>query len=168
MRRLWLMLILAACAATPQATTIAPTTTISLSIPPSTSAPVVECEAIPYNVGILPDNVSGESVDKALLELDPLTSLGGTRSLIWVDATGQVVVALVRGTLPLEQFPGDKGKVLIAGTEGVAGPFDDGRWMVAWFEPPGDRCDLYTMVFYPPVEPSTVEATIKSITRGQG
>ncbi len=129
---------------------------------------MVDCERVPYTVGVLPKSVTGNSVDKALLELDPLTSVGGTRSLVWVNEAGAVVVALVRGTLPLEQFPGDKGKVFVAGIEGVAGPFDDGRWIVAWFEPPGERCDLYTMVFYPPIDPKEVEATIGSVNRPAG
>ena len=36
----------------------------------------------------------------------------------------------------------------------------------AWFDNDGsNRCDRYTMVFYPPVEPFEVESTMRAITR---
>jgi hypothetical protein len=56
--------------------------------------------------------------------------------------------------------------VEVAGIRAVVGPFDDGKWVAAWFEGEGERCDLYTMVFYPPVEPAEVETALASITRG--
>jgi hypothetical protein len=55
--------------------------------------------------------------------------------------------------------------VEVAGQRAVAGPFPDGKWVVAWYEGDGTRCDLYTMVFYPPVAASEVEATIGSMVR---
>ena len=97
--------------------------------------------------------------------LDEFTSVPGTSSVIWVDTDGNVAVELVRGTLPPREYPGAKGEVEVAGARGVAGQFEDGTWVVAWFTEPGERCDLYTMVFYQPVEPDEVKATLASIRR---
>jgi hypothetical protein len=49
---------------------------------------------------------------------------------------------------------------------GAPGPFEDGLWVAGWFDNDGqERCDLYTMVFYPPIEPAEVETALASITR---
>lgn len=162
------ILLLAACSS--------PTTTTALGLPVltttttqgtagSTAPALVDCPPAPYRVSVLPSRVSSDEVPPGAIELDPFTAIGGTRSVFWTDSEGKLAVALIRGTLPPEDFPGEKGEVEVAGTPGVAGPFDDGKWVVAWFEGEGQRCDLYTMVFYPPVEPSEVEATIASIER---
>lgn len=140
-------------------TTAAPTTTAS------GPAGLLDCSRIPYAVGALPARVAGEVPPGGSAPLEEYSSIPGTRSLLWLDDAGEVAVVLVRGTLPVAEFPGEKGQVDVAGLPAVAGPFDDGSWVVAWFEEPGERCDLYTMVFYPPVEPAEVEATIASITR---
>jgi hypothetical protein len=108
------------------------------------------------------------SVDPApadAVELDDFTSIGGTTSILWVDAAGEVAVALIRGTLPPEEWPGERGAVDVAGSRAVVGPFSDGRWVAAWFEGEGQRCDLYTMVFYPPVDAEEVELSLASILR---
>ncbi len=142
--------------ATATTTTTEPTTTVTF--PP-------ECPPVPYRVGVLPSRVVQASGDPARVALDEFTSTPGTSSLIWLDADGEPAVELVRGTLPPREYPGRKGEVEIAGVRGVAGQFEDGTWVVAWFEEPGDRCDLYTMVFFQPVTPDEVEATLASITR---
>jgi hypothetical protein len=101
-----------------------------------------------------------------VVELDEFTSIGGTTSILWVDAAGEVAVALIRGTLPPEDWPGERGEVNVAGLRAVVGPFADGRWVAAWFEEEGsERCDRYTMVFYPPVDSSEVELSLASIVR---
>lgn len=146
------------------ATTTATTAATTSSVPPG----LLDCPPIPYVVGALPARVAGEVPPGGSAPLEEYSSLPGTRSLLWLDDRGAVAVALVRGTLPLTEFPGEKGQVEVAGLPAVAGPFDDGSWVVAWFEEPGERCDLYTMVFYPPVEPAEVEATVSSITRPGG
>jgi hypothetical protein len=101
-------------------------------------------------------------------EPDEFTSIGGTSMRIWVGPEGETRIALVRGTLPPQQFPAERGEVEVAGVRGVAGPFPDGRWVVAWYNEPGDRCDEYTMVFYPPVAPAEVEEAVASMTRLPG
>ncbi len=77
-------------------------------------------------------------------------------------------MALVRGSLPPEEWPGERGEVSIDGARGVAGQFEDGTWVVAWFEEPGDRCDRYMLVVYQPVEAAEVEATVASLDRTAG
>jgi hypothetical protein len=140
-------------------TTAPPETTLTLE-------PLVECPEIPYRVPDLPVRVSGQSADPAVIEEDEFTSLGGTRSVFWVDADGNLTLALIRGALPPRDWPGEKGEVEIAGQRAVVGPFEEGIWVASWFEEDGtDRCDLYTMVFYPPIEPAEVEAALLSITR---
>jgi hypothetical protein len=55
---------------------------------------------------------------------------------------------------------------MAGGERAVVGPFEDGIWVAGWFDGDGqDRCDLYTMVFYPPIEPDEVETALASITR---
>jgi hypothetical protein len=158
-----LALVFASCGGSEQPTTSivsipAPSTTTGVSI-----APLTECPAIPYTVRRVPTRVNDEPSSPDDLQLDEFTSIGGTRSMFWVDQQGAVAVALIRGTLPPQQWPGERGEVDVAGNRAVVGPFDDGRWVAAWFEGDGERCDLYTMVFYPPVEPEEVQLSLASI-----
>jgi hypothetical protein len=120
---------------------------------------------VPYSVSRLPQRVTDEPAPADSVELDEFTSIGGTTSILWVDAAGEVAVALIRGTLPPEEWPGERGEVDVAGFRAVVGPFADGRWVAAWFEGEGERCDRYTMVFYPPVDSSEVELSLASIVR---
>ncbi len=172
MRRLALVvaagLVAGACGAPEGATTTVSTpqvtsTTTTVATTVVTFPP--ECPPVPYRVGVLPSRVAQAPVEPSAVALDEFTSIPGTSSLIWVDAGGDPAVELVRGTLPPREYPGSKGEVEVAGVRGVAGQFEDGTWVVAWFEEPGDRCDLYTMVFYQPVTPDEVRATVASISR---
>jgi hypothetical protein len=79
-----------------------------------------------------------------------------------------IAVALIRGTLPPVDWPGEKGEVSIDGTRAAVGPHPDGTWVAGWYEEPGERCDQYTMVFYPPWNPSDVEATLAGMNRVGG
>ena len=141
------------------ATTLAPTTV--------TTAPPPPCPSAPYDVEVLPPTVVPAGEDTAAPP-DEFTSIGGTHTRLWVDGDDEVAIALIRGSLPPNQFPAERGEVEVAGSRGVAGPYPDGRWVVAWFNEPGDRCDEYTMVFYPPVSPEEVEATLTSMQRTPG
>ncbi len=144
--------------------TTAPTTTTTTTTPPS------PCPPAPYRFGSLPNRVDAVEMDleEADPEPDEFTSIGGTHTRIWVDGDGLPAIALVRGSLPPREFPAERGEVDVAGTRGVAGPYPDGRWVVAWFNEPGDRCDLYSMVFYPPVAPTEVQQTIADVVRVAG
>jgi len=142
----------------------APVSTTQTSASPTTTLPP-ECPVVPYSVSRLPQRVTDEPAPADAVELDEFTSIGGTTSILWVDAAGEVAVALIRGTLPPEEWPGERGEVDIAGFRAVLGPFADGRWVAAWFEGEGERCDRYTMVFYPPVDSSEVELSLASVVR---
>jgi hypothetical protein len=171
-RLMVLMLLVAACSAGAGPTTTEqpvspPPETTSTTLSTTTTRPV-ECAKPPYRVDVLPARVEPTVVDQSRLDPNPYLEIAGTSVNFWLDGDGDVAVALIRGTLPLEDWPGDKGEVFIDGARAVAGPFEDGSWVVAWYEDPGERCDLFTMVFYPPVEPSEVQATLASMDRTAG
>ncbi len=159
-------LVVAACsvAVEPLTTTTGPTTSQTSAAGPTTTLPP-ECPTVPYTVRRLPVRVTVEPAPADAVELDEFTSIGGTTSILWVDEAGEVAVALIRGTLPPEEWPGERGEVDVAGFRAVVGPFNDGKWVAAWFEGAGDRCDRYTMVFHPPVDASEVELSLASIVR---
>lgn len=172
-RLLILILLVAACSAESGSTTTEPAVpsppeTTSTTLETTTTTRPVECAKPPYRVDVLPSRVEPTVVDPNDLDRNPYLEVAGTSVNFWLDGDGDVAVALIRGTLPLEDWPGDKGEVFIDGARAVAGPFEDGSWVVAWFEEPGERCDLFTMVFYPPVEPSEVQATLASMDRTAG
>jgi hypothetical protein len=161
-----LLLLVGACSASPEPTTSLVATSTAPPVTTTTVESLVECPQIPYQVPALPTRVAGESADLAEIEEDEFTALGGTRSVFWVDADGNLTVALIRGSLPPRDWPGEKGEIDIAGQRAVVGPFEEGIWVAGWFDGDGqERCDLYTMVFYPPIEPDEVETALESITR---
>jgi hypothetical protein len=162
-----LLLLILACAdgGSTTTTTVAPTTTITLD--PTTTAPPVECPPPPYELGSLPVGIGTAVLDAGAIEPDVWTSVPGSSATLW-GRDEDVAIALIRGTLPAVEWPGDRGEVSIDGTRGVAGPHPDGTWVAGWFEAPGERCDLYTMVFYPPVAPQDVEQTLAGMNRVGG
>lgn len=163
-------LIVAACSGGSGSTTsivIITTTSVPTGDGSTTAVPpLVECPPLPYVVTDLPTRVTGEAAALADIELDEFTAIGGTRSVFWVNAEGELAIALIRGTLPPVDWPGERGVAEVAGVEAAVGPHEDGKWVAAWFDNDGtDRCDLYTMVFYPPIEAFEVESTLRAITR---
>lgn len=166
-----LLLVVAACtgAAETTTTTTAPLqTTMTTMADTTTTTRPVECAPPPYVVEVLPEKVAPTVVDPEDLERNDYLEVAGTSSTFWLDDGGNLAVALIRGTLPLEEWPGERGEVVIDGARAVAGPLEDGSWVVGWFEQPGERCDLFTMVFLPPIEPAEVEATLASMDRTAG
>ena len=172
MRRLTLVVfLLAACSAGTDPTTttsVAVSSTSTTVEETTTTTRLAECAPPPYEVDVLPEKVEPTVVDPEDLERNEYIEVAGTSSRFWLDGEGNLAVALVRGTLPLEDWPGERGEVFIDGARAVAGPFDDGSWVVGWFEQPGERCDRFTMVFFPPIEPAEVEATLASMDRTAG
>jgi hypothetical protein len=171
MRRLGvLVLVLAACSSGGETTTTstAPSTTSTTVEETTTTTRPVQCAKPPYRVDLLPERVEPTIVDPDDLDRNDYLEVAGTSSTIWLDGEGDLAVALIRGTLPLEEWPGERGEVSIDGARAVAGPFDDGSWVVGWFEAPGERCDQFTMVFFPPVDAAEVEATLASMDRTAG
>ena len=161
-----LVLILACSGAGSDATTttIGPTTT-SLAV--TTTAPPLECPPPPYQLEFLPVGVGATVLEAGEIEPDVWTSVPGSSATLW-GRDDAVAIALIRGTLPAVEWPGDKGAVLIDGTRGVVGPHPDGTWVAGWFEAPGERCDLYTMVFYPPMADEDVKQTLAGMNRVGG
>ena len=164
--------LLAACSGDMSAgsTSLAPTTVASTtagSSPPTTDPPV-ECPPAPYQLDSLPFGVGSDTLDPEEIEPDVWTSVGGTSTTFFGRDDGTVAIALIRGTLPAVDWPGEKGEVSIDGTRGVAGPHPDGTWAVGWYEEPGERCNLYSMIFYPPVSPPDVQETIAGMNRVGG
>jgi hypothetical protein len=134
----------------------------------ATTVPPEPCPPAPYELAQLPGAVAEAEGDSGDAEPDEFTSIGGTHTRLWVDVDGEPAIALVRGSLPPNQFPAERGEVTVGDSQGVAGPYPDGRWVVAWFNEPGDRCDEYTMVFYPPISPQEVESTLEAMRRVPG
>ena len=154
-------------------TTAAPitktTTTTAPTDPTTTLAPALdECPAAPYEVTWLPLGVGQGGLEMIDFEPDEWTSVGGTQTTVFGRNDDTLAIALIRGTLPVIDWPADKGEVEIDGTRAAVGPHPDGKWVVGWFEEPGARCDLYTMVFYPPWNPSDVEQVLLSMNRVGG
>jgi hypothetical protein len=160
------LFVIGACAGSGSpSTTVAATTTTNA---PTTTAAPVECPAAPYELEFLPTGVGTSALDADTIELDEWTSEGGTQTTFYGRSDGSVAIALVRGTLPTVQWPGERGEISVDGTRGVAGPHPDGTWVVGWYEEPGERCDEYSMIFYPPVAPADVEAVLLGMNRVGG
>ena len=172
MKRLALLgiaLSLASCSGTVESTTTTSTvTTTTSSAETTTTEPPVECPAAPYELEFLPVGVGTGLLDPDEIEMDVWTSVGGSQTDFLGREDGTVAIALIRGTLPPVDWPAEKGEVFIDGTRAVVGPHPDGSWVAGWFEEPGERCDLYTMVFYPPVAASDVEAVLTGMNRVGG
>jgi len=170
-RSIVIVLLLAAACSSPTAettTTSSLATTTSLSVDTSTTEPPIECPPPPYQLGALPAGVGDGAVDPAAVEPDVWTSVPGISATLLARNDGAIALAVIRGTLPAVEWPAEKGEVLVDGTRAVVGPHPDGIWVAGWFEAPGERCDLYTMVFYPPVSPEEVEAAIEGMNRVGG
>lgn len=173
MRRLLVgMVVLAACSGGASAesttTTSTPaTTTTGASESTTTTQPPPDCPAAPYELTVLPTGVGEGEVDFGG-EPDVWTSVAGSNTTFVPRSDDTVAIALIRGTLPAVDWPGEKGEVTIDGTRAAVGPHPDGTWVAGWFEEPGERCDQYTMVFYPPWNPSDVEDVLAGMNRVGG
>jgi hypothetical protein len=164
------LLLVAGCAGTTaeSTTTMSTAATTTSAAETTTTQPPVECPAAPYQLGFLPAGVGTGLLDPDEIAMDVWTSVGGSQTDFLGREDGTVAIALIRGTLPPVDWPAEKGEVFIDGTRGVVGPHPDGSWVAGWFEEPAERCDLYTMVFYPPVAASDVEAVLAGMNRVGG
>ena len=167
-----LLLLLAACTTTSvvetTTTTNAPATTATTTPASTTTTLPPPCPTAPYEIGFLPVNVNEAGFDPTGLEPDVWTSVGGTQTTFYGRNDGTVAIALVRGTLPPVDWPAEKGVVQVDSVDAAVGPHPDGTWVAGWYLEPRARCDLYTMVFYPPWNPSDVEFVLDSMTRVAG
>lgn len=158
----------AGAADTTTTTTVPSTTTTTAPSTTTTSEPPVQCPAAPYELAELPLGVGEGEINSEELQPDVWTSVPGTHTTFLPRSDGTLAIALIRGTLPPVDWPGEKGEVFIDGTRAAVGPHPDGTWVAGWFEEPGARCDLYTMVFYPPWNPQDVEAVLDGMNRVGG
>lgn len=164
------LLLVSACNATGSQTTTTSTLAVSTTtaVGPTTTETPVECPAAPYELDALPFGVGQGDLAAAEIEPDVWTSVPGTHTTFIPRSDNTLAIALIRGTLPPVDWPAEKGEVDIDGTRGVVGPHPDGTWVAGWFEAPAERCDLYTMVFYPPWAPTDVELVIDGMNRVGG
>ena len=173
MRRLVVAIaLLAACSGTSVAeetttTTTAPVTTTTMS-DTTTTQPPPDCPRAPYEMSDLPQGVGQGELESESIEPDVWTSVPGTNTIFVPRSDDTVAIALIRGTLPTIDWPDEKGEITIDGTRAAVGPHPDGTWVAGWFEEPGERCDLYTMVFYPPWSPDDVESALLGMNRVGG
>jgi hypothetical protein len=171
MRRLLVgLVLLAACSggageATTTTTIAGTTTTTSAS---TTTQPPPDCPAAPYELTFFPVGMGQGELDPDSLEPDVWTSVPGSHTTFVPREDDTVAIALIRGTLPAVDWPGEKGEVSIDGTRAAVGPHPDGTWVAGWYEEPGERCDLYTLVFYPPWNPTDVEDVLAGMNRVGG
>lgn len=162
-----LLVVLACSGGEATITTTIPVMSTSTTAQVTTTAPPEECPPPPYELDFLPAGVGTATLDPAEIEPDVWTSVPGIGATLW-GREDAVAIALIRGALPAVEWPGEKGEVVIDGTRGVVGPHPDGTWVAGWFEEPQERCDLYSMVFYPPVDPNDVEKTLDGMNRVGG
>lgn len=170
-RFLVLLLVLAACGGDAEPTTTtstAPPETTTTQAPTTTAGDLRTCPSAPYRLDFVPITVGSDEIDPTEVEPDVWTSVGGTHTTFYGRNDGTIAIALIRGTLPARDWPGEKGEVFVDGTRAAVGPHPDGTWVMGWYHEPAERCDLYTMVFYPPWAPSEVEQVIEAMVRIPG
>ena len=130
----------------------------------STSPPLEICESIERFPQTMPDRVVSGVPETANVDVDEFTVLAGAFTAIRFDEEGLSVLVMIRGALPPRQFTGESQVVeILDGIPSVVGPIGDGYWAAAWAIPPGERCDLYSLIFYPPVDESEVLEVTASI-----
>ena len=107
------------------------------------------CADVEYRPLTVPARATSAEAAPEDLGSDLYTTIPGTAIKIWVDDDLEPVVVLLRGSLPPEPWAGPTARIDVVRREGALGPLSEERWGVAWVE--GDeRCDLYTLVVYPP------------------
>jgi hypothetical protein len=166
-----ILVLVTACTSDPGVTestveTIDTTTTTLAET--TTTEPPVDCPAPPYELEFLPAGVGVGVLDPETMEPDVWTSAAGSNTTFYPRTDDTVAIALIRGTLPAVDWPAEKGEISVDGTRAAVGPHPDGTWVAGWYEEPGERCDLYTMVFYPPWNPADVEAVLLGMNRVGG
>lgn len=163
-----LSLVSCSTVAGPAPSTLSTTTVTTSEATTTTSPQLTTCPPAPYDLAPLPEGVGQGRLDTENLDPDVWTSVPGSHTSFYPRDDSSVAIALIRGTLPAVDWPGDKGEVSIDGTRAAVGPHSDGTWVAGWFEAPGERCDLYTMVFYTPWDPSNVEQVLLGMNRVGG
>ena len=171
----WLLLVLVASCSFGDSGDVSTTVQTVPALPPlpsstipttTTDPPLAVCPDLQSFPSQLPARVVSGLPDTSEVAFDEFTVIEGTFAALRFDADGQPVMAMIRGALPPRQFTEESQVVeVLDGIPALVGPIGDGYWAAAWAIPPGDRCDLYSLIFYPPVEPSealSVTASVRS------
>ena len=112
----------------------------------------------------MPDRVVPGVPETADVEFDEFTLIEGAFTASRFDEAGDPVLAVIRGALPPRQFTEEHQVIeVLDGIPALVGPIGDGYWASAWAIPPGDRCDLYSLIFYPPVDEAEVLEVAASV-----
>lgn len=162
-----LALLLAACGDGTEAPTtslVSIPTTETVTTTTSGSTTVEPCDPPLFLPTVLPEGVDAQPSPSAV-PLDPFTLQPGTTVTGWADDDGNPVIVMVRGALPPEQWTATPEVIEVRGVEAAVGPLSGGVWAVAWFEGP-DRCDEYSIIFYPPTDAETAKMVAGSLTGG--
>ena len=140
-----------------------PTSTSSTSTTVAAEIPDL-CAPSTFFPQIVPDSVVAGVPDTADVPIDEFSLIAGTYAASQFDAEGNPVIMMIRGALPPRQFSGETDTVMVLNEiPAVIGSIGDGFWAAAWALPPGERCDLYSLIFYPPVDEASVPAVVESI-----
>lgn len=158
-----LTLIAAGCTGATSPSSTAPPPTTSTSTTTTTVATVDACDPPGFLPAVVPARVADRQPPTSSVPLDQFTTLPGTTIRFWADAEGAPVMVLVRGALPPVRWTDTPEHVPVRGADAAMGPLGDGIWAVAWFEGP-DRCDEYSLIFYPPADPDEVRAVAEGLT----
>jgi hypothetical protein len=173
-----LLIVLLASACGSSDSTPEPTTATS---PPATSAPSTTttepstttteilpiCEPAGFFPTVLPDRAVDETPDFADVPFDQFTIIPGAWIGMRNDAAGAPVMVLIRGALPPVRFTDDIEPIeILDGVPAALGPLEDRFWAVAWALSPDERCDLYSLIFYPPTSIDEARQVALSLTEG--
>lgn len=171
---LLIVVLVAGCGSSDAAsdeTTAAPTlatTAAAASEPSTTTTEILSiCEPAEFFPALLPERAVDETPDFADVPFDEFTIIPGAWIGMRNDADGSPVMVLIRGALPPVKFTDDIEPIeILDGVPAALGPLEDGFWAVAWALSPDERCDLYSLIFYPPTSIDEARQVALSLTAG--
>ncbi len=122
------------------------------------------CDASPYFPAAIPERAQVAQPDPSEAPFDPFPSIAGTSIRFLVDAGGNPVLAVIRGSLPPEPWAEDPEVIdILDGVPAALGPLSDGVWAVGWVLSETDPCDRYTLMLYPPTGPDEARQVAESL-----
>jgi len=149
---------------TTQVVTVPALITLTEATTTTTEPPLSICDAVDSFPEVMPERVVSGLPDASSVPFDEFTLLAGAFTAMRFDASGDPVLVMIRGALPPRQFTEPSEVVeILDGVPSLVGPIGDGFWAAAWAIPPGDRCDLYSLIFYPPISPEEALAVAGSV-----
>lgn len=156
--------------AEPVTTTSVPVTTSTIPATTTSSTATgsgeeLSCDAPPYFPESLPDRAAADQPDSADAPFDPFLLIAGTSNRFVVDAAGDPVVAVIRGSLPPEQWAAEPEVIdILDGVPAALGPLSNGVWAVGWVLSETDPCDRYTLIVYPPTGADEIRQVALSLS----